>query len=52
MQLNLSFANLPEPEDQLWEHLDAPLREATIDKLARLIAKAVAELDLRENNDD
>lgn len=52
MQLNLSFANLPEPDDQFWEHLDPPLREATIDQLARLIAKVVAELDLPGNNDD
>ena len=52
MQLNLGFANLPEPDVSLWQHLDEALREAAIVKLARLIAKAVAVLQLRENDDD
>lgn len=52
MQLNLAFANVPEPHDNLWEQLNTPRREVAIDQLARLIAKAVAELQRRENNDD
>ena len=52
MQLNLGFADLPEPEDGLWPQLEEVLREAAIDKIARLIAKALAEHPARESSDD
>jgi translation initiation factor 2 alpha subunit (eIF-2alpha) len=53
MQLNLVFADLPEPEDSLWAQIDEPLREAAIGQLAQLMTKAViAETQARERNDD
>jgi hypothetical protein len=53
MQLTLAFADLPQPEDSLWEQFDEPLHEAAIDKLAQLIAKAlVAQTASKESNDD
>jgi hypothetical protein len=53
MQLNLAFADLPEPEDSLWAQLDEWLREAAIERLAQLMVKAVvAQTQERETNDE
>lgn len=53
MQLNLAFADLPNPEDSLWGQLDEPLREAAIERLARLMVKTViVETQARETSDE
>jgi hypothetical protein len=53
MQLTLAFADLPQPEDSLWEQFEEPLHEAAIDKLADLIAKATAaQIAAKESNDE
>lgn len=40
MQLNLLFRDVPHPTQELWEHLEETHREAALDKLAQLMAKA------------
>ena len=53
MQLTLAFADLPQPKDSLWEQLEEPLREAAVDKLADLIAKAAtAPVESKESADE
>lgn len=53
MQLTLAFADLPQPKDSLWEQFEEPLREAAVDKLADLIAKAAtAQRAAKESTDE
>lgn len=53
MQLNLTFADLPSGDDDLWEQFDETTREAAIDRLAQAIAKVVTDnAPIPRENDD
>ena len=53
MQLNLSFLEIPGPNQRVWESLDDEQRQDVLDKLSRLIASAAIALESnRENTED
>ncbi len=52
MQMNLSFMEVPEPIQQMWEELDDEPRQAVIDKLSRLITKAALASQINEEDTD
>lgn len=51
MQLNLLFRDVPNPSQEVWEQLDERHREALLEKLAQLMAKAALSEPQREEND-
>ena len=52
MQLNLSFLEIPEPTQQIWESLDYEQRQAVIEKLSRLITAAAFAIEINEEDKD
>ncbi len=52
MQRNLSFMELPEPTQQVWENLDDEQRQAVIKKVLRLITKAALASQVNEEDTD
>lgn len=50
--MNLSFMEVPEPIQQMWEELDDEPRQAVIDKLSRLITKAALAPQINEEDTD
>ncbi len=50
--MNLSFMEVPEPIQQMWEELDDERRQAVIDKLSRLIIKAALAPQINEEDTD
>lgn len=52
MQLNLNLLEMPGPIRQVWENLDDEQRQAVINKLSRLITKAVLETQTNEEDTD
>lgn len=52
MQLNLSFMEIAEPIQQMWEELDDEQRQAVIDRLKRLITKTALASQFNEEDTD
>ena len=52
MQMNLSFMEVLEPIQQVWEELNDEQRETVIDKLSRLITKAALAPQINEEDTD
>lgn len=52
IQLKLSLANPPALVQAVWEQFDLTHREALTQRLARVIAKAVATLAIAEGESD
>jgi predicted Fe-S protein YdhL (DUF1289 family) len=51
-QLNLNFSDIPIPETCLWEQFDDVQKQAVIETLARLLAKASREVQTQEQTND
>lgn len=52
MQLSLGFLEIPKPHREVWEQLGEAQREALLERLAQLIAKAAVAKTDKEKNDD
>jgi hypothetical protein len=52
MQLNLSFMEIAEPIQQVWDELDDEQRQAAIDRLSRLITKTALTSQFNEEDTD
>jgi len=50
--MNLSFMEVPEPIQQVWEELNDEQRRAVIEKLSRLITKAALASQVNEEDND
>lgn len=48
----LSFMEIPEPTQQVWEELDDEHRQAVIDRLSQLITKTALASQINEEDTD
>ena len=51
-QLNLNFANLPEPLMRIWEQLDSQQQRIVIETLARILNRASQSDKTEEHAND
>jgi hypothetical protein len=51
-QLNLNFANLPDPLLRVWERLDSQQKQIIIETLARLLTKGTQSVKPKEPSHD